>query len=104
MVEADSALFQWCVSARSTLDQQGCYPGDGLTKDHHDWEQGVSEAIYVIENLSYENDWVVDPFVGSSTTGIAAKRLNSRFVGCDEDEDTINTTLARLAQESVSER
>ena len=43
-------------------------------------------------------------FLGSDTTAIAAKRLNRRFVGCDEDEHAINTTLARLAQESLGER
>lgn len=75
--------------------------GDGYRglKTHHPWEQGVSEAMYVIENLSYENDLVVDPFLGSGTTAVAAKRLNRRFVGCDEDLDAVNTTLARLAQE-----
>ncbi len=75
--------------------------GDGYRglKDHHPWEQGVSEAMYVIENLSYENDLVVDPFLGSGTTAVAAKRLNRRFVGSDESIDAVNTALARLAQE-----
>jgi hypothetical protein len=77
--------------------------GDGLTKDHHEWEQGLREAEYLIENLSYENDVVVDPFVGSGTTPIACKRLNRRFLGCDEDRDAVNTALARLAQEIESE-
>ncbi len=78
--------------------------GDGYRglKDHHPWEQGVSEAMYVIENLSYENDVVVDPFLGSGTTAVAAKRLNRRFVGCDEDEASVNMTLSRLAQDPES--
>jgi hypothetical protein len=73
--------------------------GDGLTKDHHEWEQGLREAEYLIENLSYENDMVVDPFLGSGTTVVAAKRLNRRFVGCDEDEDAVNMALLRLSRE-----
>ena len=32
--------------------------GDGLTKDHHEWEQGLREAEYLIENLTYQNDLV----------------------------------------------
>ena len=55
--------------------------------------------MYVIENLSYENDLVVDPFLGSGISAVAAKRLNRRFVGCDVDRNAVNTTLARLAQE-----
>jgi site-specific DNA-methyltransferase (adenine-specific) len=55
--------------------------GNGLTKDLHPWQQGINEAEYQIENLSYENDLVGNPFVGSGTTALAAKRLNRRFVG-----------------------
>jgi hypothetical protein len=75
--------------------------GDGYRglKEHHPWEQGTFEAMSVIESLSYENDLVVDPFLGSGTVGVAAKRLNRRFVGCDENIDAVNTALARLAQE-----
>jgi hypothetical protein len=78
--------------------------GDGYRglKEHHPWEQGVSEAMYVIENLSYENQLICDPFLGSGTTAVAARRLNRRFVGCDEDEASVNMTLARLAQEPES--
>jgi hypothetical protein len=77
--------------------------GDGYRglKEHHPWEQGVSEAMYLIESLSYENDLLVDPFLGSGTTAVAAKRLNRRFVGCDESIDAVNTALARLAQEAT---
>jgi DNA modification methylase len=42
---------------------------------------------------------VVDPFVGSGTVVLAAKRLNRRFAGCDESIDAVNTALALLAQE-----
>ena len=75
--------------------------GDGYRglKAHHPWEQGVSEAEYVIGNLSYENDLICDPFLGSGTSAIAAKRLNRRFVGCDVDRDAVNTTLSRLDRE-----
>ncbi len=74
--------------------------GDGLTKDHHEWEQGLREAQYLIENLTYENDLVVDPFLGSGTTAVAAKRSNRRFAGCDESIDAVNVSLSRLAQET----
>ena len=74
--------------------------GDGYRglKDHHPWEQGVSESVQILESLSYENDLVVDPFLGSGTVAVACKRLNRRFVGCDVDQDSVNMTLARLAE------
>ena len=65
-------------------------------KEHHAWQQGLKEAETLIESLTEEGDLVVDPFLGSSTVVVAAKRLNRRFVGCDEDEAAVNVALARL--------
>lgn len=72
--------------------------GDGVTKEHHEWEQGIKESEYIIENLSVENDLILDPFLGSGTTALASKRLNRRFIGTDMDIDAINITLSRLVQ------
>lgn len=74
--------------------------GDGVTKENHRWEQGIGEACHLIEGLTYERDLIVDPFLGSGTVAVAAKRLNRRFVGCDESVDAVNTSLSRLVQES----
>lgn len=41
--------------------------------------------------------------VGLGATVVAAKKLNRRFVGCDESVDAVNTALARLAQEPNAE-
>ena len=73
--------------------------GDGVQKENHRWEQGVGEAAHLIEGLTYEGDLVVDPFLGSGTVAVAAKRLNRRFIGCDLKEEEVNTTLARLAED-----
>ncbi|MGO9121233.1 MAG: DNA-methyltransferase [Desulfomonilaceae bacterium] len=70
--------------------------GDGRNKSHHKWEQGIGESEYFIENLTYEGDLVVDPFLGSGTNGLAAKRLQRRFLGCDVDENAVKTALYRL--------
>jgi site-specific DNA-methyltransferase (adenine-specific) len=72
--------------------------GDGVTKDHHEWEQGIQESEYIIKNLSVEHDLVVDPFLGSGTTALASKRLNRRFMGSDVDINAVNISLSRLVQ------
>jgi hypothetical protein len=70
--------------------------GEGRSKSHHKWEQGIGESEYFIENLTYEGDLVIDPFLGSGTNGLAAKRLQRRFLGCDVDENAVKTALYRL--------
>jgi adenine-specific DNA-methyltransferase len=72
---------------------------DHGSKIHHKWEQGVDEFSHFIDGLTYPGKLVVDPFVGSGTVAIACKLLNRRFVGCDEDEASVNMTLTRLSQE-----
>jgi len=46
-----------------------------------------------------ENDIVLDPFVGTGTTVIAAKRLGRRFIGVDIDEKYVNITKDNLSRE-----
>jgi SAM-dependent methyltransferase len=73
--------------------------GDGMNKSHHLWEQGTGEAIQLIDGLTDEGDLVVDPCCGSGTVAVACKRLARRFLGCDTDQDSVNTALSRLEQE-----
>lgn len=36
-----------------------------------------------------QGEWVLDPFCGSSTTGIAANLLGRRFLGIDQEQDFV---------------
>ena len=40
----------------------------------------------IIMASTKEHAWILDPFAGSSTTGIAASLLNRRFLGIDYEE------------------
>ena len=45
----------------------------------HDWEQSTVEAEHVISALTVENQIVLDPFMGSGTTRLAALKLKRKF-------------------------
>lgn len=45
-----------------------------------------------------ENNVVFDPFSGSSTTGVAALKLNRYFVGCELEEQYIKLSIKRLKE------
>jgi len=49
-----------------------------------------------IISWSNEGDTVLDPFMGSGTTGVAAKNLNRNFIGIELDEEYF-----RIAQERI---
>ena len=40
-------------------------------------------------------EWILDPFCGSSTTGIAANLLRRRFLGIDKEQDFLEISKRR---------
>ena len=49
-----------------------------------------------IEMYSFAGDLVLDPFMGSGTTGVAASQLGRSFVGFDTDEVYVARALERI--------
>lgn len=45
-----------------------------------------------------ENDLVLDPFCGSSTTGISAVRLNRRYIGIDNEKEYLEISKKRFKE------
>ena len=41
------------------------------SKDNHEWEQSTIEAEHIIKPLTVQGQTILDPFMGSGTTGIA---------------------------------
>lgn len=41
------------------------------------------------------NAWILDPFTGSSTTGIAANLANRRFLGIDQEDEFLEISKNR---------
>lgn len=66
-------------------------------KNHHHWGQSESGMADLIERLSKPGDLVCDPFLGGGTTALVCHRLGRRFIGCDVDQQCIDTTIERFA-------
>ena len=47
---------------------------------------------------------VLDPFCGSSTTGVASLRLNRRFIGIDNEQEYLELSERRLEKERKDEK
>jgi hypothetical protein len=74
------------------------FQGKGVEKDHHDWEQGLDEAVHFLEALVASGGMVVDPCLGSGTTGVAALQCGMKFQGCEIDSETFKRAQTRIAE------
>ena len=45
-----------------------------------------------------ENDLILDPFCGSSTTGIATSKLNRKYIGIDNNKDYLDLSIRRFEE------
>ena len=52
-----------------------------ISNKTHPTEKPVELMRFYIENSSNENDIVLDPFMGTGSTGVACIEKNRRFIG-----------------------
>jgi len=56
----------------------------------------VELAEKVIKNFSKEGDTILDPFMGTGTTGVACKNLNRNFIGIEMDKNYFDIAKERI--------
>lgn len=71
-----------------------------LEKKHgkHPTQKPIELLKRIILASTKEGDLILDPFCGSSTTGIAANILKRRFVGIDIDKKYIQLSIKRFKE------
>lgn len=72
-------------------------------KEKTEGKHPTQKPIYILERIieasTVEGDMVLDPFCGSSTTGVAATRLNRKYIGIDKEQEYIDLSVRRLQKE-----
>ena len=61
----------------------------------HPTQKPLSVLTRIILASTKPNAWILDPFTGSSTTGIAANLINRRFLGIDQDTEFLELSKNR---------
>ncbi len=64
----------------------------------HPTQKPLSLLCRILLAATNERDWVLDPFTGSSTTGIACSLLKRRFLGIDKEKDFLDLSIKRFAE------
>ena len=61
----------------------------------HPTQKPLCVLSRIIQASTLPGAWILDPFTGSSTTGIAANLLGRRFLGIDQYEEFLELSKAR---------
>lgn len=64
----------------------------------HPTQKPLAIMKHFIKILSNENDTVLDPFMGSGSTGVACELLNRKFIGIEINTDYFNIACKRIVE------
>ena len=76
-------------------------PAENARRVGHPAPFPVELPLRLIHLYTYEDDLVLDPFMGSGSTLVAARQASRRGVGYDIDPEYVNIAKDRLQQASV---
>lgn len=62
----------------------------------HPYEKPISMLQRLLRNHTQVGDTVLDPFMGSGSTGMAAKLLARNFIGCEKDIERFQEAKERI--------
>ncbi len=65
------------------------------TYGKHPTQKPLPLLARIIIASTKEDAWILDPFSGSSTTGIAANLLGRRFLGIEMEKEFLNLSISR---------
>jgi len=65
-------------------------------KNNHPTVKPVKLMEYLVRLVSKEGATVLDPFLGSGTTGVACAKLNRNFIGIEKDSDYVKIAESRI--------
>lgn len=69
---------------------------DRINKNHHPTVKPINLMTYLIRLVTPENGIVLEPFMGSGSTGVAAMLEGKRFVGMEQDESYFKIAEKRI--------
>jgi site-specific DNA-methyltransferase (adenine-specific) len=73
-------------------------------RDEHPCQLPIHLLERIILMASNEGDVILDPFNGTGTTAIAAKRLGRHYIGFELDEKYVQITKQKLAREESNSK
>lgn len=106
--QSDFADCELAWTSFSSAVRRFKYRWQGMLQEHagrhketrvHPTQKPLPLFKWILENYSETNQLILDPFLGSGTTAVAAKNLGRKFIGIEISEKYCEIAKQRLAQE-----
>ena len=78
--------------------ESGLTPSSEKKHGGHPTQKPIALMDHLISLLSNEGDTILDPFMGSGSTGVSSKKLKRNFVGIELDEDYVEISKKRIKE------
>ena len=75
-----------------------------VDESDHPTEKPIALMKTYIENSTKPGEIVLDPFMGSGTTGIAAMQSGRKFIGIEKSEKFFDMAVRRIEQEAAAKQ
>lgn len=89
------AKYFYCPKA-STAEREEGLTGEGQRKNNHPTVKPIALMEYLCKLITPPNGIVLEPFLGSGTTGLAALNLDYDFIGFEKDPDYFKIAETRI--------
>jgi hypothetical protein len=105
----ESIALAWCGSGRSVWNgggKRGVFVmskhdpgmGHGGLKNEHETQKPVKLMSELVHLFSANAQTILDPFMGSGTTGVACVKLGRKFIGIEIDERYFDIACRRIEE------
>jgi len=72
---------------------------NNIQTPEHPHQKPLPIMVWLVETMTVEGETILDPYMGSGTTGVAAVRAKRNFVGIERDPTHYKTAVERIRNE-----
>jgi len=98
--ETDATLFKYCSKASTSERNEGTEALQAVMEGKgniHSTVKPVTLIEWMVKLVTPPGGTVLDPFIGSGTTGVAAELAGFRWIGCERETDYAMIAYHRIA-------
>lgn len=75
--------------------------GQAADKTSHPTQKPVALLEYLIKTYTNEGDTILDPTMGSGSTGVACRNMNRKFIGIEKEQKYFDIASRRITEDIV---